>query len=210
MYPKVNQNIVIEIKNCDKSFRSIVADIGNKDMLIGIPLDRENIGLIMDGTELNIFFSTNENLYKFSTRMIEKTKDKIQLYRITKPDEKEIKKIQRRDNFRIRTSLPLILNETELKTIDLSVGGVLISSRLDIEVREGESVTGIIYIPNLKNKITEAIPFQGRIKRIEVIKERERKNIAIEFTDVEKRDQMKITQYCFERQREMCLTERKR
>ena len=208
MYPKVNQNIVIEIRDNDKSFKSIVADISEKDLLIAAPLDRENIGLVREGTALNIYFLSHEKLYRFSTRMIEKINDKIPLYRITKPLEQEIAKIQRRDNYRIRTSLPLTLNETELSTIDLSVGGALISSSSDIAMRKGETVNGVLSLPYKNSENYESIPFKGIIKRIEFTKNQERKNFAIEFTNMDKRDKMKITQFSIERQRQKLLIDR--
>ncbi len=208
MYPKVNHNIVIKLKNTDKSFRSIVADIGKKELLVGIPLDRKNIGLVEDGTELEIFFMSGDNQYKFSTRMMGKTKDKIPLYRLAKPQEQEIVKVQRRDNFRVRTNLRLIIKEKELVTIDLSVGGTLISSKLDFEIEEAEAISGTLIIPSKKDKNPEFIPFQGLVIRIELIEDLERKNIAIGFTEIDKRDQTKIIQYCFERQRQMRIIER--
>lgn len=175
MYPKVNQNIVIKLKYTDKSFRSIVADIGEKELLVGIPLDRKNIGLVVDGSKLEIFFLSGENQYKFSTKMLGKTRDKIPMYRVTKPEAQEIVKVQRRDNFRVRTNLRLIMKEKELITIDLSVGGTLISSKLDFEVEEAESVSGTLIIPNKINKNPEFIPFQGLVIRIELIEDIERK-----------------------------------
>jgi len=210
LYPKVNQNIVMEIKGRDKGFRSIIADIGEQEMFIGVPLDRENIGLITAESELNIFFLTEDNQYKFSTKVIGKTADKIPLYRVVKPLEQEIKKIQRRDNFRVKTTLTVNLKDTELVTIDLSVGGLLVSSLLDFDVRPGEVVSGAVYVPNRMIQAPEAIPFQGIVQRIVEMKEQDKKRFAIKFTEVEKSNQIRITQYCFERQRQLRMKERER
>jgi c-di-GMP-binding flagellar brake protein YcgR len=205
MYPKVNQNIVIDIKGRDQWYRSIVAEVEEKEILISFPMDM--LGL-PDGTRLDITFTSDENQYKFQTEIIGSKRDKISLYRITKPQEKEIIRIQRRDNFRVNANLRAILNENELTTINLSAGGVLISCRLDIQLQEGEIVSGTLFVPTTANKEPEPIIFKGLIKRINLIGNQERKNVGIGFTNLDKRDEMKIIQYCFEKQRQMRLKER--
>jgi c-di-GMP-binding flagellar brake protein YcgR len=201
MYPKVNQNIKIDILNHDLSCRSNVAEVGETDILISIPLDREIIGLLSIGTKLEITFITGENKYEFKTEIIGRTKDTISLLRLTKPLEKDIVKIQQRENFRVNSNLRLIINKHELNTINISAGGALFSSKLDFPYREGEEVTGILYIPNIQSKNIEPISFQSKIIRINLIKNQERKNVAIEFTNIKRNDQIKIIQHCFEKQR---------
>lgn len=208
LYPKVNQNIVIDIISHDQSCRSIIAEVGGKEILIALPLDKNSIGLLTEGTKVSVMFMTGENQYKFQTEIIGKTKDKIALYRIKKPQEKEIIKIQRRDNFRVSSNLSLILNEKELNTINISVGGVLVSCSKDLQLQEGEVVSGSLLVPNKQKTEPEQIPYKARIKRIHVLKDDDRKNVAMEFTEIDQRDQMKIVQYCFEKQRQMRLKTR--
>jgi c-di-GMP-binding flagellar brake protein YcgR len=208
MYPKVNQNIVIDIKSHDQTCRSIIAEIGKNEILIPFPMDMNTIGLLTEGTQLTVVFMSGENQYKFKTEIIGRKKDKIALFRITKPQEKEIIKIQRRDNFRVNSNLPFLLNENKLNTINISVGGMLFFCGTDLQLLEGEEVSGTLAVPNTMNKEAEIIPFQGQIKRISLINEEDRKNVAMAFTMIEQRDQMKIIQYCFEKQRQMRLKSR--
>jgi c-di-GMP-binding flagellar brake protein YcgR len=208
MYPKVNQNIVVNIRGLGKSCRSIVAEMGEKEILIVFPMDGNTIGLLPTGTSLDVTFMSNENQYKFRTEIIGRKKENIPLFRITKPQENEIARVQRRDNFRMNTNLRLVLNETELITINISAGGVLFSGGVDLQLQEGEVVSGTLFVPNPQNKVAEPITFQGQIKRINLIENQQRKNVGIKFTKLNPRDQTKIIQYCFEKQRQMHLKER--
>ncbi|MCL6570281.1 MAG: flagellar brake domain-containing protein [Bacillus sp. (in: Bacteria)] len=208
MYPKVNQNIVIDIKNRDMTCRSIIAEIEKNEILIAFPMDMNAIGLLTKGTEITVVFILGENQYKFQTEIIGRKKDKIALFRITKPQENEIIKIQRRDNFRVNSNLKFLLNEKKLNTINISVGGMLFFCETELQLLEGEVVSGTLVVPNTLNKEAELITFQGQIKRISLIKDPDRKNVALEFTMMEQRDQMKIIQYCFEKQRQMRIKSR--
>ncbi|CAH2712898.1 putative protein YpfA [Neobacillus rhizosphaerae] len=208
MYPKVNQNIMIDLKSHDQSCRSIIAEIGENEILISFPLDRNMIGLLMEGMQVDVIFMMDDDQYKFQTEIIGRKNDKIPLCRISKPQEKEIIRIQRRDNFRVNSHLLLLLNETKLNTINISAGGMLFSCGMDLELQQGEVVSGTLIVPAIPNKNSALIPFQAQIKRIHLIKNQDRKNVALKFIEMDKQDQMKIVQHCFEKQRQMRLKSR--
>ncbi|NHC42277.1 hypothetical protein G6549_20360 [Bacillus sp. MM2020_1] len=199
MYPKVNQKITIDLESYDLSCKTNVAEVGEKEILISIPLDREILGLLSIGTKLEVTFLTGGNKYEFKTEIIGRTKDTIPLLRLFKPNENEIMKIQQRENFRVNSNLRLIINEFELHTINISAGGALFSSKLDFPLREGDEVYGTLFVPNTQGKDEVPISFQSKIIRI--MKSQERKNVAIEYTKINRNDQLKIIQHCFERQR---------
>ena len=199
MYPKVNQNIKIDILDHGLSCRSNIAEVGDSEILISIPLDREIIGLLSIRSKLEISFITGENKYIFRTVIIGRTNDTIPLLRLTKPQEKEIEKIQQRENFRVNSNLRLHINGLELNTINISAGGALFSSQLDFPFREGEEVTGTLFVPDPQSK--DLVPISFKSKIIRIMKSQERKNVAIEYTNIKRNDQIKIIQHCFEKQR---------
>ena len=203
MFPKINQNIFLNVPNEDQSYRSIVAEIDENEILIGFPVEADLIGFLPDGTELEITYITSGSLYRFHTQIVGRKNDTIRLYRVIKPSNDRIKKVQRRDNFRVYTNLKLNLNDLELTTINISAGGALFASNTYVSFTKGEVVTGTLFVPNVQSKVTEAIAFKGQVKRIAPTEHDNIKNIAIEFTHVNQRDQSKIVQYCFERQRQM-------
>jgi c-di-GMP-binding flagellar brake protein YcgR len=201
MYPKVNQNILLEIKGKDKSFKTIIAEISEKEILIGFPMDLKVLGFLLKGTVVYITYSVEENLYKFQTSIIGKRNENMALFRLVKPNEKDIKKIQRRNNFRVKAMLPMALKDGEVTSVDISAGGTQISCEESYEILYGEVVTGTLHIPGE----LEDVHFQGLVKRISRNTNEDRKNVAIAFTNLNHGDQEKITRYCFDKQRQMRL-----
>lgn len=197
---------MIDIKSHDQTFRSIIAEVEEEEILISYPLDRKIIGLLPQGSLVDIIYMVDENQYKFQSEIIGRKTDTIPLCRISKPQENEIIRIQRRDNFRVNSHLLLMINENRLYTINISAGGILFSCGLDMELQHGELVLGTLILPSIQGKDTALIPFQGQIQRINVLKNLDRKNIALKFTEMDNRDQMRIVQHCFERQRQSRLT----
>ncbi|NHC21341.1 hypothetical protein G6554_24330 [Bacillus sp. MM2020_4] len=202
MYPKVNQNIVMNILSEGSICRSIVAEISEDEILISQPMDGKMFGMPR-GTRLAISYMIGENKYKFEAFIIGRKKDNIPLYRITKPKEKEISKIQRRENFRVPTSIPVKIANMEINTINISAGGMLLSFTRECSFPLGEQLTGMIYIPE-----TNPIPFKGVIKRIIQMEDTGIKQVGVKFTVLERKDEAKIVQYCFEKQRQARLKER--
>jgi c-di-GMP-binding flagellar brake protein YcgR len=206
MYPKVNQNIIIEIISEERTCKSIVAEVGDKEILIGLPLDLSIVGHFSVGTKLEVTYLAGDNQFRFQTSIIGIKRDNMPFFRLHKPKENEIKKIQRRNNFRVKTNLSLTVKETEVTTIDLSAGGLLFSCKEDYPILFGEIITGILLVPDLQNKgDTEPVTFQGTVRRINRIEKENRKLVAIAFTEINQKDQSKVTRYCFERQRQVRL-----
>ena len=199
MYPKINQKITMNLVSYDLSCKSNIAEVGETEIFISIPLDREVIGLLSIGTKLEVTYLEDENKYAFQTEIVGRTRDTIPLLRLAKPKENEIVKIQQRENFRVNSNLRLMINEIELHTINISAGGALFSSKLDFPLREGDEVMGTLFVPNYQTKAEVPILFQCKIIRI--MKNQERKNVAIQYTKINRNDQIKIIQHCFQMQR---------
>lgn len=205
MYPKVNQNIVIKENNQDNSWKSIVADVGESEILIGAPMDLSNFGMLRIGTTIEVSYTLEVSKYKFLTEILGRKNENIPLFILKKPEEKEIIKVQQREDFRVNVNLPLILKEKELYTINLSAGGFLCSTSLDFELNEGETVLGTIFLPSFTGGKASSISFRCEIIRIDLIKELERYQVALKFIEIGRQDQKKIIQYCIEKQRQLRL-----
>lgn len=203
MYPKINQNIFLNIPHQDQSYRSIIAEIEENEILVGFPVEADLIGFLPDGTELEITYITDRSLYRFHTKIVGRKNDTIRMYRVLKPAENMIKKIQRRDNFRVFTNLKIVLKDLQLSTINLSAGGALCACNANASFKKGEIVTGTLFVPSANNKGIEPISFNAQVKRIDPSEHADINNVAVEFTSINQREQMKIVQYCFARQREM-------
>lgn len=201
MFPEVNQNIELDIADYNRPFRSIVAEVKEEEILVSFPLEKNS--LFPKGTKVKVVYVQGENKYGFQTEIIGRKIDNISLYRLSKPEESKIIRIQKRDNFRVNANLRLIINENkELYTLNISAGGILFSCQENIQLREGEVVSGTLFIPSHRGKVIESITFQGRILRKIKLDNQIRKNIAIKFVNLDQRDQMKVIQYCLEKQKQ--------
>ncbi|MBL4952940.1 flagellar brake domain-containing protein [Neobacillus sp. OS1-32] len=197
MYPKVNQKIVIEIPDKDLICHSMVAEVSDDEILISQPMDQDPVGLFPEGTSIAVSFTVDDNKYQFKTKILGRKRERISLFRITKPQENQIQKIQLRENFRVETTIRLKIDEMELHTINISAGGLLFSCTFEMDLKEGEELSGTIFIPD-----SSPISFKGVIKRIRVL-ENNVKHVAMQFTVLDRKDESKIVQFCFQKQRQM-------
>jgi c-di-GMP-binding flagellar brake protein YcgR len=204
---KVNQNIVVNVEVEDQSFQSIVAEITDKEIFISLPLEGIVIRNLPVNTSISVYFSTGDNQYKFSSAIVGKISDNIPLYRIVKPQPKDMIKVQRRDNFRVKTNLSLKLNDHDLITLNISAGGLLCSCSKDLMLKINDSVKGILFLPPIENKAIDPIHFQGEIKRVSQMDHPDKMYVALEFGRLNDRDQMNLVQYCFYKQKQNRLIE---
>jgi c-di-GMP-binding flagellar brake protein YcgR len=199
---KVNQNIVVNVEIEDQSFQSIVAEITEKEIYISLPLEGVVIRNLPVNTNISVYYSTGDNQYKFPSAITGKISDNIPLYRIVKPQPKDMIKVQRRDNFRVKTNLSLKLNDVDLITLNISAGGLLCSSNKDLMLKVGDAVTGTLFLPPVENKAIDPIPFKGEVKRVSQMDHPVKKYIALEFVSLGDKDQMNLVQYCFYKQKQ--------
>jgi c-di-GMP-binding flagellar brake protein YcgR len=208
VYPKVNQNIVIKLTSRDQSWKSIVAEIGADEILIGFPMDRTILGLLQNGVSIEVSYILDEKRYMFSTKIMGRKIENMVICMLKKPKENMIKKIQMREYFRVDANLRVVLKGKESNTINISAGGLLCSYDPSIPFEHREVVSGTILVPNTTDSETTIIPFQSEIIRVELVEELERNQVGIKFIKINQQDQQKILQYCFEKQRQMRVKER--
>ncbi|MCH6266832.1 flagellar brake protein [Neobacillus citreus] len=201
MYPKVNQNIVIDFYDQDQTFRSIVAEVEDEEILIGFPADDRVKEYFKNGTKFAISYVINENKYSFQTEVLGRKRDTISMYRVAKPVENQIFRVQHRENFRVNANLQLVINDIQLYTINISVGGFLFSCGDEFRFREGDVVEGTLFLPVQLTKDPEPISFQAQILRINS-QNGNRKNIGAKYIRLADRDESKIMRYCFDKQKQ--------
>jgi c-di-GMP-binding flagellar brake protein YcgR len=204
MYPKVNQTIIIN--TVENTYKTIVAEILDQEILIGYPVVGNHVEMLPVQTKLEISFVSGDNQYKFQSEIIGRKKDNISLYRIKKPQENEVFKVQRRENFRVSANLALTLKEKNFTTTNISGGGLLFTCPAGFELKEKEEVACVVMLPS--SKVIETVQFQAKVARISGHEDPNKKNVGLVFTVMEERSRTKIIQYCFERQRQIRLAGR--
>jgi c-di-GMP-binding flagellar brake protein YcgR len=205
MYPKVNQNIVIEVGEQDQTWKSIVAEVRDREILVGFPSDLSSLGQLQIGTKIEVIYILNDSKYGFITEIIGRKTENINLLILNKPEKKDISKLQLREDFRVNVNAPLFLKDKESKLINLSAGGLLCSCSPDLELNAGDVVSANISLPSFTGEKETTISFKCEVIRL--VKVLERNQIALKFLDLNERDQKKIIQFCIEKQRQLRLKE---
>lgn len=199
----------MNVVNRNQPSKSLIADIGEEEMLIALPMNTDLIGFLTTGSKVEITFIIDDKKYKFITKVIGRTKDKIPLFRVVKPLEENIFRIQMRENFRVNANLKVVLNNTEQNTVNISVGGLLCSCNQDFEIKARDEVSGTLFVPNPESKNLESVQFKAEVIRVTQVPKAERINVAMKFIDLESGSHPKILQYCFEKQRQELMVARR-
>jgi len=192
--------------------KSRIAEINDGVISIEMPIE-EGTGKMRyfpKNTELTAYFVDENGMkYNFSSKVKGKGKDNIPLLLIEKPEESSITKIQRRDYLRVPMHLNLIIilqNPVEIvnvKTIDLSGGGLSFSSSKPLPLQKGQTVNGVIQLPHEKTGSVD-IRFFGVVKRVTPPDEkRPVQLIALHFEEIEERNRDQIIHLCLQRELEL-------
>lgn len=205
MYPKVNQNIIIEVGGQDQSWKSIVSDVRDREIMVGSPSDLSSLGQLQIGTIIEVSYILNDNKYGFFTEIIGRKTENINVLILNKPEKKDITKLQLREDFRVNVNVPLFLKDKESKIINLSGGGLLCSCSPDLELNDGEVVSATITLSSFASEKDSIISFKCEVIRL--VKVLERNQVALKFLDLTGQDQKKIVQFCIEKQRQLRMKE---
>lgn len=206
MWPKVNDSIIIGILEENRTYVSTVAEVRNEELLITYPIGDGEVKIISLNTPIDISFISNGNRFRFHSQIIGRTKDVIPLYRIQKPKEDEIVKVQNRDNFRVQANLKVRIKQRDFTTINISGGGILFRCPSDFELEEGEKVSGSLFIPTSSNKVIESIQFEAKVVRVSL--QDNSKHVGIAYTAIVEKQRQKVIQYCFLNERKDRLMKR--
>ncbi|WP_026881265.1 flagellar brake protein [Clostridium akagii] len=147
----INLNTKCEILIKGRPFKSNIQDVSEKFIFISIPVFNGNYANLIENEEIEVIYYDENNVYGFKSKVVGKKNEKIAMIAIEIPD--EIKKVQRRNFFRIDLSVSVEykkissnLTNSELNKIiqdekdfdkaimvDLSGGGIRLRTKNDIE-----------------------------------------------------------------------------
>lgn len=111
--PSININDKCEIIWEKDIYKSNVQDITDKYIAISLPVVSGSYASLIRGDNIEVVYSDNENVYSFYSTVVGRKKDKIPMILISIPDENQIRRIQRRKNFRVE-----LVEEIKYKVID--------------------------------------------------------------------------------------------
>ncbi|MFS0751558.1 flagellar brake protein [Oceanobacillus sp. 1P07AA] len=213
--------IQLEVKNHEKNKTDIylctIIDETEDSYIINYPVHKEtlkttffNVGTYFSA----VYIGEDDAIYRFPTKITSRKKAKIPSLYITKPDEEQWKRIQRREYVRVDASVDVavhsVLQQFEpftTTTIDISGGGVAILAPTVIDLSLTMMVD--IWLP-LERKSQNKIHYA--YAQAEVVSIRElniRMNVvSLQFHSITQKDRQEIIRYCFDKEREKRLKER--
>lgn len=208
---KINEKIEIIENNI--SYKSIIQDVSDKQILIDMPTSDNKYYVMHVGTVLEFFVSTPSEIIKCRSSVIgRKVENNVQMAVLEFP--MVIGRIQRREYFRLSITMSasykllpegiVLTNTNDVKvrysdrmsksiTIDLSGGGARIVVKEDIT--QGRMILLSINIPEEVNVICKVI----RVEKDEVDKNYK---VALRFENIDERTRDKIISFLFKKLRE--------
>jgi len=206
---KVNQRLQLEVEeeNLKGRYFSRVEGVEKDSLIIGMPMSKGEVVSFHPGMRMKVIVLGGDALHQFESEVLERKMDLLPVLVISRP--KEMKRVQRRDFFRVKASLPVQFRELEDITAssreefkkavskDISGGGVLLLVNkaipletileLRIELRENEFIESV-------GRVMIVREGGGLKKRL--------KEVGVEFIVIEDKDREKVVKFIFEKQRE--------
>ncbi|WP_164931451.1 flagellar brake protein [Longirhabdus pacifica] len=212
MFPKINDFLFTHVENeVDSEYRSRVADIRGKEIIVEIPIDVKTgkVKTLYRGENISFSFIDNEGIQHFFESkvlgfMLEK--EHMRQVMIEKPALDQITRKQRRSFLRMPASLEckFKINNNGLDrqcfTHDISGGGMCFIYEDDVLLFPEQTIQGNIYIM-YKNKDKVKITFEG-----ELVRQEPEKNLIknmVKFTKISEQDRQHVVKFCIERQLEL-------
>ena len=203
---KINQLVEIELKEGDASeyLPSRIEEIKEKYLYISMPMRKGALLPMRIGQEIQVMMRHRNSTVGFLTKVVGRRGGPLPYLIITKP-ERIVPVNQKREYVRLNISLPVrfrVIDEEgsqiqEGVTIDISAGGILLSTQA--EVKAGQNI-------EIEIQLTARNIFSSHAHIIRVFeKDKKDKNttrVAIEYDGINEAHRDKIFKFIFEKQRE--------
>lgn len=208
---EVGSKISISRPEKEETHPSQILDIYSEDeLLISGPIEKGNLVLIHRNEIIRLEFIVEDvGIYYFDAKVLERKRDGVYSLRVKKTS--KIKKIQKREFFRIMTNIPALkefgkirdamepsgykyLHSEKCEIRDISGGGVKIYC--NYKHNKGDEITCSFEINDIR------IETLGIVRRQEAIDTFDYKySIGVAFKDMKQIDREEIVRYIFDKQR---------
>ena len=182
------------------SYPCIVKEITAKALVLIAPVDKGEAVPINVGDKITVNYLSGTKLCTFKSEVIAVNKEYQQTITVAWPRKKE--HLQRRNFLRVQAEIPVTFALVggdgiyHAKSLDISGGGVLIKSPIQLKINDQLDIQ--LTIPG-----KGVIDTVGRVVRCEESKDSGRQFflVGIDFTVINERDRERIIGYVFERER---------
>ncbi|RHB51077.1 PilZ domain-containing protein [Exiguobacterium sp. AM39-5BH] len=207
---KVGQELRVEVEG-RKEGKTKIAAINDQIVWIESPSETDTLKTFFLHEEESMrvyFFKGEEQLYAFDT-VISKRLSDAQLtlrYAFKLPDEKKIKRVQRREYLRVPEMIQVTVSAEdghsfpsfETTSLDVSAGGMrIIANRAPVAVDDA-----IIVSFHIDDERGVPQTFRVKSRLVRIYEQTMKQELSLRFEELPHRDQETILRYCFRAQLE--------
>jgi type IV pilus assembly protein pilZ len=204
-YPKIWQNVKLvktKITGEMEEYASKIVGIEENDIfLLETPIKQTQLVLLINGSVVNmIYMHENLGMYSVDLEVVEKIRDDNNIPLVRAKKVSDIRKIQRRNFFRLLTSMDIAVRKINgvvvenTKTVDISGGGIRLLSKQDFEIND---------IVRLDFQLeSKEFSVDAKVVKIDYTDVRGTKEVSLQFIDILEKDRNEIIRFIFDKQRE--------
>ncbi len=180
--------------------------VSDEAIVVALPLAVDNSPVLVSvGEKINVFYWDSMAQYAFEARVINRKGGVIPT--ITLERYSEVQRMQRRSYFRIPAMFRVVFNierdgqsaELQLnegQTLDISGGGMLLSTNVQLEL--GDNLPLRLYLPD-----HECMVATGRVERLEYLESAGLYRAGIVYVTIHENDRDKIIAFVFKKEIEL-------
>ncbi|EHL19983.1 hypothetical protein HMPREF9628_00980 [Peptoanaerobacter stomatis] len=204
-YPKIWQNVKLvktKITGEMEEYASKIVGIEENDIfLLETPIKQTQLVLLINGSVVNmIYMHENLGMYSVDLEVVEKIRDDNNIPLVRAKKVSDIRKIQRRNFFRLLTSMDIAVRKINgvvlenTKTVDISGGGIRLLSKQDFDIND---------IVRLDFQLeSKEFSVDAKVVKIDYTDVRGAKEVSLQFIDILEKDRNEIIRFIFDKQRE--------
>lgn len=203
---KINQLLEIEVEGEKNRLASRVEEIKDNYLFISMPMRKGALVPLWPGQEIKLVFRDKTSTFGGDSRVVSRRREPLPHLIVTCP-QKMVPINQKREYVRLPVSLKVRFKNTEAKTdgeieiqegmtIDLSAGGLLLSTKVLLEAGQ---------MLELKVDLTEKESIYCKANVVRVFPRKHQNEdwkVAINFADINDRQRDRIFKFIFDKQRE--------
>ncbi|WP_249871884.1 flagellar brake protein [Oceanobacillus saliphilus] len=211
---KIGTVLNLEVKDIETGetheYHCKIIEKNDKFLIIDYPIHvkTKKTAFFSKGTYITAtFMGKDQAVYKFSSQIAARIKLNIPALAITIPDNKNMKRIQRREYVRIETSLDIAVHSVDNQfhpfatvTFDISGGGLAVIVPTSTQLEIGQKTDIWLPLP-MQNQEYHYVYGQTEIVLIRELNTR-MNMVSLKFISISNSDRQKIVRFCFEKQRE--------
>lgn len=191
----------------DLTYSCKLIDETEEYLIVTLPIEERTrrTKVFTNGTELLVrFIKEKHAVYQFKSQVIKKAKMPFPAIIIKKPEQDSLKRIQRRQFVRVKTTLDLVVKSPindfspfKTVTVDLSGGGLLMVVPKGVQIKLDDVLHISLTLPIDDH---ETLNLPGKVVRIS--KSGDITRASVTFIDLPIQTEQQLIQYCFFIQRQ--------